>query len=52
MRVVRRDNLQVDQMVEDLTAFIEQLEQAADASHKPVKQVATEAIALFRQNNG
>ena len=51
LRLVKRDRLPLEQAADDVVAFMEELERLSDATGKPVKQVADEALGLFRREH-
>lgn len=52
MSMVQKENLPLDQGVQDMVGFLEKLQQASELSGKSVKEVVDESIALFRSKHG
>lgn len=52
LRLVKRDNLPLEQAAGDVVVFMEDVERLADATGAPVKQVLEESVALYRKEHG
>lgn len=49
--LIQREGLPPEQVAGDVIGFMDQLEELSDLTGKPLKQVADEAVALFRREN-